>query len=85
MQMVGVGKDHLLPCFTQLARIERLHRRQCPDGHERGRVHRAVWRHENAGASCAGGRIDREGKARICHPVAVTPSSVIVPPVREQE
>src|SRR5690606_18758943 len=62
MQVVRVGQQHGGSGGLKVARIERLHRCERPDGHERRSEHLAVRRPEAAGASAAARALHREGE-----------------------
>ena len=60
MQMIRVAENHLRAELAQIDGIERLHRRQRADRHERRRVDDAVRRRETTGAPAAGFGVDRK-------------------------
>lgn len=53
MQMVRVAEDHLRTDLAKVDGIERLHRRERSDGHERRRLDDTVRRRETARAASA--------------------------------
>ena len=73
MQVVGVGEDHLRARLAQVARVERLHRRQRADRHERRRLDGAVRRGEGAGARGAVGRsaMRKEKGGAMCYTITI--------------
>ena len=63
VQVVCVAEDHRGAHPDEILGIERLHRRQSPDGHECRRFDRSVGSRKNAGPCGAGGALDLESEA----------------------